>query len=670
MPLTDNQKQQIDELTGDPQLGLSLHGAARKDPDQAAEIVSLADSQRLPVDTVERNKEEVKARHLYGGLDPLEIQSQNPITANYLKDPKNAAVSIDDIPTLRELEDRLKPEHGFWSNTGRGVVSRLNEVVGNLMEWGGTLADEERLAFDPGVIFHEDGISWSWNLADENVVSMLTIMGKYVSEGEAHRVGFKPDFTWEKLKGDITPTNAAGYIIETGAKSLVDMAATIATLPAYVMSRTQEIAEQRVANDLRTDVTTDDLASSFVTATIVSLLERVGAKAVFDVGAVQTLKQVGIAAAEAFAKEAVTEFVQEGIEYYGETLGTRTPVSHLEALDRAFAGLVAGGPMGGGIRGATASVQALTTRVEKNATRTARSMNEQLVLDSYIRLSQDSKTRERAQDRFESFLRATGDRKVMIEAREVLKLIDEGVELPEYMVEQVVGDGDVEIPIDRFAADIVPNEELINKLRPHIRFSSDTLTSTELEAGIDTSIQQLMDKANKSQDLVTEADAIWETVKDQIVATGRQGEQTAKWSAALIPARAVVIADQYDISVTEAFERMNFRVVGPSAAPAAVSLASTFAHPQYRVARETVRQGTADNSDERNQMLDVDEAVGLGRMTPEEGIEEMRKIKLQPTVLKQQTTDAEGNVFEITIERDRVDKKINMIEKLVECMAS
>ncbi len=557
------------------QLGLSLRNAARRDPDEQARIISMAEDQGLPPTTVERNLPEVNARHNYGHLDPNQIAKESPTTAAYLSDPNNAAVSIDDVENLQGLERNLQPEHGFWSNSGRLVVSRTNELVGNLVEFGGTLADSYRSTdmFDPGIAIGEDGISWHWDLP-EDMPSALSVVGKYLSEGEAHRVGYKPRFTWEKLKGEVTPTNLAGFIVEQGAAgSLPDMVAAIATLPAYIASRTEEIAERVAQNDQRTDADMGDISRSLVVATVISLLERIGAKGVFDLGAARSVKDVGQAAGEAFVKEGVTEFVQEGLEYYGETVGTRTDVNHLDALDRAFAGLVAGAPMGGAIRGTTATVQAIGSRVEKNAVRAARSMNEQMLLEEFLTLSQDSTTRERAQDRFKDFLKAAGrDRAIYIPATEINALTEQGVELPAYIVEQAQDvDADVEIPIDRFATEIAVDPDLIAQLRPHIKLSNDAMTGSELETDQSESLESLMAKAAQAKDIRTEIDEIYEEIKDQLVATGRQGEETAKWSAMLYKAfilekveETARLPNVRSMSPREVFELMNFKIVGPS----------------------------------------------------------------------------------------------------------
>ncbi len=545
--LTEEEYNEVERELGDPVLTKSLYGAARKNPDQSAKIVQLSDSQFLPTDTVERNTAEVEARDLYGDLDPIEIQKNNPDTAEYLSDPKNASVSIDDIDNLRGLEDALRDDSDLldaFEQSGRGFMATLNELVGNVIQLYGTLEENftELSPINPSLVRDAEGklrFEWGMRGSLDETHSGIGNVGEFISEDPMFRAGYKPAPTWENFKGDLTVSNAAEHIIQSAGPSVAHMVAILYSLPVYVASRTEEIAETFVENDQRQDVELTDLSRGFVTAVVVSLFEKIGAKAVFDLGATKGIKQVAVNTLEAILKEAGTETVQEGAEYIGETLGSKKDFNILEMLDRQLSAAFAGGGIGGGIRGTTASLQALGSRAEKNATRAARSMNDQLELDNIVTFAQASKTRERAQDRFESFLRATGkDRVVYISAQQVLLLEDSGVDLPKYMTDEAFGDGDVEIPMDRFAADIAPNEELMEVLRPHLRLSSDTLTADEMAAGGDTTIRQLMEKANASDDLKSETDTIWETVKDQIVATGRQGEETARLSASLISSYA------------------------------------------------------------------------------------------------------------------------------------
>ena len=104
-------------------LDLSIRQATRGNPDKAVEYNRLAKSQNLPSDTVERNYPEVSALAHQQSIDTEALRKNNPATASYLSKPENAQVSIDDIDQLTGLEDELKPDSGFWSNTMRGGVS-------------------------------------------------------------------------------------------------------------------------------------------------------------------------------------------------------------------------------------------------------------------------------------------------------------------------------------------------------------------------------------------------------------------------------------------------------------------------------------------------------------------------------------------------------------------
>ena len=69
--------------------------------------------------------------------------------------------------------------------------------------------------------------------------------------------GYESRFTWENFKGEdgelnwddwTNPEKLAGFVVEQGVHSIPDMAAAVYTLPQYIASRTQEIAEQREIN--------------------------------------------------------------------------------------------------------------------------------------------------------------------------------------------------------------------------------------------------------------------------------------------------------------------------------------------------------------------------------------------------------------------------------------
>jgi len=559
--LNDAELKSLNGMFAKPTLNESLDIASRGDPD------IIAESNLTPIDgrVYKSNKPEIERRKLIAEINVPELEKSHPNTSTWLTDPKNSSVAIDDLDILKGMEDTLKePERGFWNNAARGGLDTVNSVTGNLIEVMGNVSED----FDdfmvnsagmpnPGIMIGDDGISWTWDMPVETP-SILTHVGKAVSEGKAF--DYQPGFTWEKLKGDVTPTNLAGYIAEQGIQSLPHMLAAIYTLPAYVASRTEEIAESRVTNDQREDVTWADLATSLIPATIVALTERLGAKFTFGVGKAVGIKGAMKATGVAAAVEGGTEFIQEGIEYLGETAGTKKKLSATEMLDRQFAGLVAGAGMGGGIRATTATVEAVTNKTNQQIITDEQTTQEQATIDQVISYAQSSATNKRAAGQFEDFIKTVGDRDVLIPNDVAMDMEN----APDYIIEQVNELGaDIAIPMSKFVSEIAKNDEWMALLRPHIKLSEGTQTQAELEEGDRGEIQSLLDKVAKEKEVVTESEKIYQDVKEQIVSTGMQSEQTARHSAAIYPAAVATYVEKarlmgHDVKPQEVYEMMGF----------------------------------------------------------------------------------------------------------------
>lgn len=566
MPLSEKELEHFKKQYSTPNvadIGLRLYNATQKNPDSYAEDLELAKDQKLPVDTVERNRDEIKRRKFLKELNTKELQETNPKTAEYLKSGRNAEVSYDDLEVLKRLEISAKtPERSFVNNISNAALNRVNALTGNLIEFVGNLSantyDEMSEALglpNPGVIIGEDGISWSWDIPRETP-SAISNIGKAISEGQGY--DYIPNFTWEKLKGDVTPTNLAGYVVEQGVQSIPDMLAALYTLPAYIASRTEEIAESRVQNDKRTKVTNEDLVESLIPATTVALIERLGAKITFGKGKVNSLKTAAKATGAAAAIEGTTEFIQEQIEYLGERVGTQADVDVAQMLDQGLAGLVAGSGIGGGIRGTTASVEALANYSSRSINREVLSELDQDTLDEWITYAQESKTQKRPGNQFGEFVDSlNSDHEVYI-AQDALKDIPG---LPAVITDKMgeVFGSDITLSLREFMTDVAPFPNIVDPIRQHLRISSETASQQELEE-LEATAENLVKKATEEKQLADEAEDIYEQVKDELVATGRQAEKTAKFSAALFPAWAKVKAEELGIRPQEAFERMGLTV--------------------------------------------------------------------------------------------------------------
>ena len=192
-------------------------------------------------------------------------------------------------------------------------------------------------------------------------------------------------------------------------------------------------------------------------------------------------------------------------------------------------------------------------------------------LEDQIFLAQGSKTNERDAASFATYLeQLDSETRVFMDA-EVAGQLDV---VPDYIQEQLDGTGaDVSIPLAKFLTDFATNEQRLEQVRPHVKVQSEFMTQTEAQGeGDSAQVKTLLEKANKETEAKIEADMIFEQVKDQLIGTGRQGQQTSRMSAELIPAYIVTKQKELqsrgiDVSVKALYEDMGLSVVGPKDAP-------------------------------------------------------------------------------------------------------
>lgn len=186
-------------------------------------------------------------------------------------------------------------------------------------------------------------------------------LGENVGETlEGVDLGYEQRTSWDDVKNDPL-SNVGPFIGEQFVNSVPDMAAMLLNLPAYVLGRTGEIADDRAENDGRDIASVDDLAVAGPAAVASSALDRFALGKSIGLGeaAVTGGKELAKQAGKAAVREAGTEAIQENIEYGATNAGTQEGYDLGEAMDRGLAGAVAGAGIGGGMRGATGGVELL-----------------------------------------------------------------------------------------------------------------------------------------------------------------------------------------------------------------------------------------------------------------------------------------------------------------------
>lgn len=355
--------------------------AAQTDPGRELEVRQTADRLGIAPDLLRDNLDEARFSLKSKDLQDAVSQFSNP-SQQFLLENDNLGVLQEDLPRLKALEEallnreqfeaeRLARERGFFGNTSRGMLERGNTLVGNTLEFLNNtvfstirettdstsigvfslpIEEYERQGMTPAFQIGGYGFDLSTGATEEGAAEAGTVAAPFDRE-----LGYQPYFTSDRIKEDITAGNIAGFIGEQGLISIPDMLGAVFATPAYVASRTEEIAEQRVINDGgEGQPGISELAAAAPAATASALIERFAAIRLFNPRTTTIAGTIGAG----IAREAGTEFVQEQIEYAGETVGTQTPFNITESLERGAWGALAGGGMGGGI----ATVQQIYSR--------------------------------------------------------------------------------------------------------------------------------------------------------------------------------------------------------------------------------------------------------------------------------------------------------------------
>jgi hypothetical protein len=164
-------------------------------------------------------------------------------------------------------------------------------------------------------------------------------------------IGYAPSTQLGEIPGK--PLLLVPFIAERVIASAPDMAAAVLAAPAYVMSRTNEILNDRLTNDKKSleDATVADVTAAVGAAVLETTLERFATKSLFKgkLGAEASTgaRRVG----KETAVQSGTEAVEEGIGYLGGTAGTVKGVDPADLALNMLEGAIVGGGLGATIQG-------------------------------------------------------------------------------------------------------------------------------------------------------------------------------------------------------------------------------------------------------------------------------------------------------------------------------
>ena len=260
------------------------------------------------------------------------------------------------------------------TNVGLGVVERVKEIGKGLLSFTDNLARE----LESAVPLSFDKPLAVWNIGGTDIkIGTAPGPGEQSAPGAAAEAvegidtGFQPEgqVQWDQVKAD--PHQFPRYLAEQGFRMLPDM--VLATLPPtvvpYIMGRSGEIAEARAKNDGRERPNADDLAIATGAATMVALMERTGARAVFGLDKSNARSNAIAEVLRRAGKEGATEAPQEVLEALAETAGTKRGIPSGEELlvDSALPGFLLGAGVGGTVGAGAVTAERLTGQTQDDA---------------------------------------------------------------------------------------------------------------------------------------------------------------------------------------------------------------------------------------------------------------------------------------------------------------
>lgn len=263
------------------------------------------------------------------------------------EDSKNAFWAKDALVEAAPQATTTNPLKGALSRgadllaSGIEAIQRSTQELGKKME--GSLTEEQKTGLEsvqskfPSVVKPGD---------EKKIFGTMEDWTKSLRD-YSKSIGYQPT---TKL-GDIgdNPLNVVPFVAERIISSSPDMAAVVASAPAYVYARTDEILNERLKNDKKDlkDATVGDLTTALGAAIVESTLEKFATKGLLKPTGGAT---AGVRIGKEGAIQTSTEAIEEGVSYLGGTAGTKKGVDYKELGQSMLEGALVGGGLGTGVQ--------------------------------------------------------------------------------------------------------------------------------------------------------------------------------------------------------------------------------------------------------------------------------------------------------------------------------
>jgi hypothetical protein len=282
------------------------------------------------------------------GLSPdqwLEQQKQKPKAAlspdQWLEEQKKNP-QPDELGRYKASSDEVKTH-----NPLKGLVARASELAGEGIEGIARTAekygDQLELAMPLSNLTPEQ-------VKNEYQLQPLFDFSKNLKNW-GKDIGYAPSTQLGELPGK--PLLLVPFIAERIIASSPDMVAAVGATVPYIVTRTNEVLNDRLQNDNNKpweEATVGDVAAAASAAVLETFMERFATKHLLPGGGF-TGATVGKRVGKEAALQSGTEAVEEGIGYLGGAAGTEKGIDPSQMAQQMIEGAIVGGGLGAGVQG-------------------------------------------------------------------------------------------------------------------------------------------------------------------------------------------------------------------------------------------------------------------------------------------------------------------------------
>ena len=555
-----------DRQSQDGAMQAALGDAVKILPDQAANDQQMAKTLGLPVDMVERNRDQVQQQFRLRELQ--QVMQASPVLRAQMSNPDFARVAHDDAPVLNDLEQVMQ----FLGRSGKATLAGVAGISEGL--WGLGRAASGYIPDAAGGRLLEDWTTYGNQQARGVVQRLMPQAGGTVEAGwysGMQSLGMNlGQLPLAFLPGGQAPLaeNIAGQVATRMSPVLWSMGLTTGG-QAYGEARDKGLTQAQ--------------AIMFGTSqgVIEAGTEMIGMPALFNV-----LKPGKTAAKimEYMIKEQGGEQIATALqdmnewavlpENQGKSFGDYLRARPSAALQTAIATAVGGGAQVTLMKGAGMVIN----RAEYAAAKAQQAEAQAALLDQLNKVAQASSLQKRDADTFGALAEQQAaeygasdtvyiDGNALMQSGLAQQVAQVSPAVAAQVQEAAATGGLVAIPTSEYAARIAPLQESA-QLLDHLKFDPEGFTRSEAQVYMQTQGEQLQAEVDRALAVAEQTDAaragmeaVRTQVLDQLNEANRFKPEVNGAYASLIAARYAVRAEQMGTTADELFKQRGLRVV-------------------------------------------------------------------------------------------------------------